>query len=320
MAFHYVSALGQQHATDQHNQQQKPELLHRALLVGINYAHSDCALSGCINDVNAVRDMLVSDMHWQPCAITVLCERDATRHGILNALKNLVTECNALLRGKPNARLDVWLHYSGHGSQVVTRSPGERDGSDETIVPYDYLRNGQITDSDLAHIFSELNPAARLTTVFDCCHSGTILDLPYTFGPRSGLDGPFMPSAPDRPIQTSQWSLNSNVVCLSGCRDTQTSADYDGAGAMTTALLDVLRRSNFRITLKDLLRELRDTLKGNRLVRGGFSQIAQLSASRLMASDTLFVNRAGHGLRTQGTQGPQGSANVCDDVVCMCGY
>jgi metacaspase-1 len=74
---------------------------------------------------------------------------------------------------------------------------------DSTICPLDFEQNGQI-DSDtvsdsstptkvakkkLTHVqlhktlVTPLNPAARLTIIFDCCHSGSAVELPYVYRP-----------------------------------------------------------------------------------------------------------------------------------------
>jgi len=80
----------------------------------------------------------------------------------------------------------LFLSYSGHGAQV--RDPdGDRDsGFDDTICPVDFQSHGQI-DSDTLHkcLVSPMIPSARLTVVFDCCHSGSAIELPYVFRPNS---------------------------------------------------------------------------------------------------------------------------------------
>lgn len=81
-----------------------------------------------------------------------------------------------------------FLHYSGHGGQV--RDPdGDRDsGFDDTIVPRDFETNGQI-DSDKLHrtLVSALPPNSTLFVIFDCCHSGSAIELPFVY--RSDADG-----------------------------------------------------------------------------------------------------------------------------------
>lgn len=57
---------------------------------------------------------------------------------------------------------------------------------DETIYPVDYDRSGQIRDFSLFNHFVKLMPAGvTVTCMMDCCHSGSVLDLPYTYQPTS---------------------------------------------------------------------------------------------------------------------------------------
>jgi hypothetical protein len=58
----------------------------------------------------------------------------------------------------------------------------EADGYDETICPVDYQQAGMISDDELHAILCRNLPAGcRLTAIFDCCHSGSALDLPFTY-------------------------------------------------------------------------------------------------------------------------------------------
>jgi hypothetical protein len=66
---------------------------------------------------------------------------------------------------------------------------GDRDsGYDSTIVPVDYESHGQL-DSDLLHrhLVSKLPPTSTLFVVFDCCHSGSAIELPFVY--RTDADG-----------------------------------------------------------------------------------------------------------------------------------
>lgn len=77
-----------------------------------------------------------------------------------------------------------FFHYSGHGGRVRDEHGDEDDGYDETIYPVDFDSyegtSGQIVD-DLMHdiMVRPLCKGSRLTCIFDSCHSGTALDLPY---------------------------------------------------------------------------------------------------------------------------------------------
>ena len=81
-----------------------------------------------------------------------------------------------------------FLHYSGHGGQVKDPDGDRESGLDDTIVPVDYERSGQI-NSDTLHktLVSALPQNSTLFVIFDCCHSGSAIELPYVY--RSDADG-----------------------------------------------------------------------------------------------------------------------------------
>mmetsp|Transcript_41601 Transcript_41601/g.50616 ORF Transcript_41601/g.50616 Transcript_41601/m.50616 type:complete len:313 (-) Transcript_41601:202-1140(-) len=150
----------------------------RALLIGINYVGQQGELSGCHNDVGNMKKYIM-DVHGFPEEnITVLMDDgihpDPTRENIINGYRTLVNESSS---GD-----SVFCHYSGHGGRLVDDDGDEEDGYDETLVPLDYNSAGQIRDDDLFKILVGAMPAGvTLTCLMDCCHSGTVLDLPYKF-------------------------------------------------------------------------------------------------------------------------------------------
>jgi metacaspase-1 len=74
------------------------------------------------------------------------------------------------------------MHYSGHGTQIPDDDGDEADGMDEALCPVDYQTEGMIRDDDIyRELVATLPAGCRLTVLMDCCHSGTILDLPYSF-------------------------------------------------------------------------------------------------------------------------------------------
>eukprot|EP00525_Craspedostauros_australis_P002495 CAMPEP_0198134924 /NCGR_PEP_ID=MMETSP1442-20131203/60321_1 /TAXON_ID= /ORGANISM="Craspedostauros australis, Strain CCMP3328" /LENGTH=401 /DNA_ID=CAMNT_0043796081 /DNA_START=349 /DNA_END=1553 /DNA_ORIENTATION=- len=57
----------------------------------------------------------------------------------------------------------------------------EEDGYDETLIPVDFKSAGQIIDDDILKMLVMPMPAGvNVTVLMDCCHSGTVLDLPYS--------------------------------------------------------------------------------------------------------------------------------------------
>ena len=160
----------------------------KSLLIGINYTGSEHALEGCQQDVENMREFLSSqgypdDKHSQ------LIMRDdnhtdpkgplwPTGKNMLAAMEWLVSE-----PGTTN-----FLHYSGHGGQVADKDGTRVSGFDDTIVPWDYERNGQLPSGKLHKVLvARLPPRSTLFMIFDCCHSGSAAELPFIY--RSDEDG-----------------------------------------------------------------------------------------------------------------------------------
>lgn len=50
------------------------------------------------------------------------------------------------------------------------------------MIPLDYETAGQIVDDDIHDLLVKSLPkGVRLTAILDCCHSGSVFDLPYTY-------------------------------------------------------------------------------------------------------------------------------------------
>ena len=144
----------------------------------------------------------------------------------------------------------VWPSSNQFGRRRRRRRPAKRmsadeeiDRMDETIVPVDYRRRGQITDDVLRkQLVDTLPRGAKLTAFFDCCHSGTVLDLRYNWldkEPRSKLP------AIDKQEHQNCTESQARVLMLSGCLDNQTAADAyinnTFCGATTTAFLHFMQ-------------------------------------------------------------------------------
>jgi hypothetical protein len=155
----------------------------RAVLVGINdYTASSFVgprlptpsgrdwpmLSGAVNDVVAMKEMLVLLYDFDERDIVVLTDQQATRAAILGAVDQHLA--------KPAAKGDVLLFYfAGHGSQVQNSRSDEPDKLDESLVPADSrLGVRDIRDKELRPIFNDiLDRGARLNVILDNCHSGS---------------------------------------------------------------------------------------------------------------------------------------------------
>ena len=152
----------------------------KSLLIGINYIGSENELQGCQQDVENVANFLASRGYpTDEGSMVILTDsRDGpfypTGVNILAAMDWLVSEPDAA----------CVLHYSGHGGQVRDETGDRPSGLDDTIVPVDFQERGQLASSTLhQHLVSALHPTSSLFVIFDCCHSGTAIELPFSYRP-----------------------------------------------------------------------------------------------------------------------------------------
>lgn len=283
-----------------------------ALLFGLNYTGTAVELQGCVRDVQNVAAFLRTQLRFPAESITMFTDADAsTRYGTTR--RGIMEQLAALARRSSSIDF-IWLHYSGHGTWQRDRAAAgsgaragaaagagagdEPDGRDECWVPSDFETAGVILDDDIGAALRAFAPTTRIFFVSDSCHSGTVADLPYAWrvDGRSGVQ-PFRGSDIST-AATKTTTAMPRIIALSGCLDTQTSADAYGldasaptsySGALTTTLLRVLvewplaRRSAFYAAAR-----VATALRARR-----FSQIPLLSASfALTASSELTLTLA----------------------------
>jgi len=150
----------------------------RALMIGINYVGQDNELRGCHNDTLKMRDYLMDVCGFPEENITCYFDdgehEPPTRDNILDAFKTLVEE------SEPGDVL--FVHYAGHGGSVPDDNGDEEDGMDEVLFPVDFMESGLIRDDDVYDcLVKPLPSGVTMFCLMDCCHSGSVLDLPYTF-------------------------------------------------------------------------------------------------------------------------------------------
>jgi len=147
----------------------------RALLIGINYVGQQGELRGCHNDVEMAKRMLLR-MGFLGENMRLMMD-DGSHETPTHA--NIV-QGFAWLREGAAAGDARFMHYSGHGGSTRDSSGDEEDGKDETLIPTDFQQAGMIKDDEVSeHLIMRMAKDVKLTCIMDCCHSGTILDLPY---------------------------------------------------------------------------------------------------------------------------------------------
>lgn len=164
----------------------------RAFLVGISKYKSEWSDIHGSEDVDS---LIEPELKKQGFQVTTLTDKQATRREIINGLNDLIN--NKIKKGDI-----VYIHFSTHGQPVEDYSGDEKDGWDESIVPYDagsrYSKNGydgskHITDDELkdyvSRIRNKIGPEGALYVVMDACHAGSLSkgELETMRGTNEGL-------------------------------------------------------------------------------------------------------------------------------------
>lgn len=292
----------------------------KALLIGINYFGQRGQLRGCINDVKNMSTYLNGHFGYKREDMVILTDdqqnpmSQPTKANILRAMHWLVKDA------RPNDSL--FFHYSGHGGQTKDLDGDEDDGYDEVIYPVDFRQQGHIVDDEMHRIMVQpLQPGVRLTAIFDSCHSGSALDLPYIYSTQGVLKEPNLAKEAGQGLlgivssyargdiggmastamsflkkatggnETYERNLRTktspaDVVMWSGSKDSQTSADANisgqATGAMSWAFISALKK-NPQQSYVQLLNSIRDELESR------YSQKPQLSCSHPLDTNLLYV-------------------------------
>jgi hypothetical protein len=241
-----------------------------ALLIGINYIGTNNELYGCINDTSSINSLISDNGFQKICILTDYTVKKPNRHNILAEFIDLLSNSKSG---------DVLLFfYSGHGSYILDKNNNEATGYDQLIVPCDL--NGIVDDEFKSIIQTNLKKDVTLIALFDCCFSGSVLDLKYQY--MDSLDNNNLTE------NINETETIGNVIMISGCSDVQTSSDAflnnKNQGAMTWAFLEAFK-SEKNITWRNLLIKMRDLLK-----KSNFSQLPQLTSGSFFNIDSpVFI-------------------------------
>ena len=151
-----------------------------AVLVAVNDYYtqpgvkSRSCLRGCVNDADAMKELLTNRFAFQADKIRTLYNAEATKKNFIKLMYSVLRDC------KPGDA--VLFFYSGHGVWMTNNTLAQdavKRGMSQAIVMSDLYSPGWdclIRDETLKDIFNQfVDKKIILTTVFDCCYSANLM-------------------------------------------------------------------------------------------------------------------------------------------------
>ena len=269
----------------------------RALCVGINdYPYGGSDLNGCVNDAQGWAALLTEHFDFPTSDVTLLTNAEATKAGIIKALK-------ALLKGAQAGDVLVFTN-SSHGSYIADTSNDEINAYDEILCPYD-IADSPLVDDELRQLFSALPPKVHAVAIMDSCFSGTVTraaideNIPGMRTPDDRRVRFLSPALRGDPVLANPWKARSksaekypqtgmHELLLSGSTDQEYSCDAlingEYHGAMTYMALQAIREANYKITYSQLNDRINYLLED-----AGYPQHPQLEGRRENKRRQVFI-------------------------------
>ena len=153
-----------------------------AVLVAVNDYYQQpgvkhhSSLRGCVNDANAMKELLGNRFGFNASNIHTLYNEEATKKNFIKLMYSVLRAC------KPGDA--VVFFYSGHGvwmSNHMLDQDKVKRGMSQAIVLSNLYAPGLdclVRDETLKDIFNQfVNKKITLTTIFDCCYSANLMML-----------------------------------------------------------------------------------------------------------------------------------------------
>lgn len=153
-----------------------------AVLVAVNDYYSQpgvkstSCLRGCVNDADAMKELLGNRFGFEADNIHTLYDAAATKKNFIKLMYSVLRAC------KPGDA--VVFFYSGHGVWMTNHmldKDAVKRGMSQAIVMSDLYSPGWdclIRDETLKDIFNQfVDKKIILTTIFDCCYSANLMML-----------------------------------------------------------------------------------------------------------------------------------------------
>jgi len=267
----------------------------RALVIGINYTHHpdpSFRLGHAVDDAYCIANFLRENLGFAPDDVRVMTDNNhpwdqPDKVNIMSAMSALVRDA------QPDDSL--FCYFSGHAVQMEDVIGLELDGRSESMCAVDYLGGeqwpnknvdtpGLVVDTEMHRLMVQpLPPRCRLTAIYDCCHSGTLLNLPHIYDSNGGVKEPKLRYSRRREI-LHQRSSHADVVSLIVGHNHQETVETNLGGALRWAFIKCMKQYQSNVTYKQLMESAHDHMKRYR-----FPQEPQLSSSLEIDINSRFL-------------------------------
>lgn len=258
----------------------------RALLIGIRYVdqkgeETPNHLGGCWNDVDRMNSILQTYFGFDANDITIMKDVPDNFNGKLYPTKANIRHTIKTLIKHSHAGDTLFFSYSGHGTQIKDINSDEKKeitidsetgkvnvssttgravtkrGSDEAMCGWNGSEIENIDDDSLHRwMVTDLKKGVSLRAFFDCCCSGSILDIPYRYSCVQDSETMVNVGRPsegktddigwleDLTTEDTRFkdSASKDVLIISGCRDPESSMDVSFSGIRYGALTYMMNK------------------------------------------------------------------------------
>lgn len=245
----------------------------RALVIGLGKQidKSWCKINGD-KDVPMIKEMLLNN-GYKKNNIETLVNQQATKNGIITAFEKLIKDCR---------RNDIiYIHFSGHGQRVTDVDGDEKDGWDESWIPYDAYKVYCAWDKGEKHLIDDeiynylkrvkkvIGLSGKILVVADACHSGGCsfglgnLSFSMVFpinGTNTTLRGVSKPFIIPNTIAYKKVKAPEQWITLSACSSFQVNQEMNNpqVGILSYALFSISKKGSVKIW------EIEDFIKQNK--------------------------------------------------------
>ena len=215
------------------------------IVIGCNYKGSRYELNGCINDAMDFATTIVNLAESNNINVSLKLFLDNNRSSYPSKI-NIINTLRSVINSTNNGIYNAFLFYfAGHGLQSKDRNSDEKDGKDESILTAD---SKLILDDELFSLISKIKKGREASFIFDCCHSGSMLDLPkVAMGGGNSHAG--------------RMRVPGKIACFSACSEGGKSLEKHGRGLFTNSLCSLLRKRGITSNITPILTTIKNYLE-----------------------------------------------------------